>query len=159
MCACPLLAGLLGRRRKVSSQPRDHAIDYANNIAALEPLSLVELRVLWAKEYGTVPLLRSPDLLRMILAWRLQARLHGGFDRATRRKLNRSGPVFAEGLDLGPGTRLTRNWQERTAEVVVEQYGFRWNGSSYPSLSAVALAITGTRQNGPKFFGLRGNAR
>jgi hypothetical protein len=133
----------------------EQAIDPATNIAALELLTLIELRALWAKEYGAPPLLRSPDLLRMILAWRLQAKLHGGLDRATRRKLKRSGPVFAEGLDLASGTRFARNWQGRTEEVVVEQHGFRWNGSSYPSLSAVALAMTGSRRNGPKFFGLR----
>jgi hypothetical protein len=89
------------------------------------------------------------------LAWRLQAKLHGGLDRATRRKLKRNGPVFAEGLNLGPGTRFTRNWQGTTQEVVVEQHGFRWNGGSYPSLSAVALAMTGSRRNGPQFFGFR----
>ena len=33
--------------------------------------------------------------------------------------------------------------------------GFAWNGKTYASLSKVALAITGTRWNGPKFFGLR----
>jgi hypothetical protein len=33
--------------------------------------------------------------------------------------------------------------------------GFAWNGQTYDSLSKVALAITGTRWNGPRFFGLR----
>jgi hypothetical protein len=33
--------------------------------------------------------------------------------------------------------------------------GFAWNGESYPSLSKIAFAITGTRWNGPKFFGLQ----
>lgn len=123
---------------------------------ALEPLSLVELRALWAKHYGTAPTLRSPDLLRLILAWRLQTKIHGGLDRATRRKLKRTGPIFAEGLNLGPGTKLTRQWQGQAEEVTVEENGFRWKGDCYPSLSAVALAISGARSNGPKFFGLRG---
>ena len=56
---------------------------------------------------------------------------------------------------FGPGTRIAHVWQGRTEEVVVEHHGFRWNGSSYPSLSAVALAMTGSRRNGPQFFGLR----
>jgi hypothetical protein len=30
--------------------------------------------------------------------------------------------------------------------------GFAWNGKTYPSLSQVAFAITGTRWNGPRFF-------
>ena len=39
--------------------------------------------------------------------------------------------------------------------VAVLADGFAWNGKTYPSLSKVAFAITGTRWNGPKFFGLR----
>jgi hypothetical protein len=33
---------------------------------------------------------------------------------------------------------------------------FAWNGQTYDSLSKVAFAITGSRWNGPRFFGLRG---
>jgi hypothetical protein len=32
--------------------------------------------------------------------------------------------------------------------------GFAWNGQTYDSLSKVAFAITGTKWNGPRFFGL-----
>ena len=67
--------------------------------------------------------------------------------------------MFAEGLRLGPGTKLTREWRGQMEEVIVEKNGFRWSGNCYPSLSAVALAMTGTRRNGPKFFGLRGKGR
>jgi hypothetical protein len=35
--------------------------------------------------------------------------------------------------------------------------GFAWNGHTYDSLSKVAFAITGTKWNGPRFFG-RGSA-
>ena len=41
------------------------------------------------------------------------------------------------------------------ARRVVSANGFAWNGNTYPSLSKVAFAITGTRWNGPRFFGLR----
>jgi len=37
------------------------------------------------------------------------------------------------------------------------QFSVEINSQTYPSLSKVALAITGTRWNGPKFFGLRDN--
>ena len=40
-------------------------------------------------------------------------------------------------------------------QVAVLADGFAWNGNTYPSLSKTAFAITGTRWNGPKFFGLR----
>jgi hypothetical protein len=138
--------------------PRRPVTPFAD-VAALERLSLVELRSKWAEHYGAVPALRSPDLLRLILAWRLQAREHGGLDPAIRRKLKRTGPVLAEGLRLGPGTRLIREWDGGKEEILVEKNGFRWLGNSYPSLSAIALAMTGTRRNGPRFFGLRGKSR
>jgi hypothetical protein len=39
--------------------------------------------------------------------------------------------------------------------VAVLTNGFAWNGKTYPNLSKTAHAITGTRWNGPRFFGLR----
>ena len=73
-----------------------------------------------ATRYGAPPPLRSAELLRLLLAWRMQAEALGGLDRETRRQLQRRGPVEAEGLDLGVGARLRRDWQGRDVEVVVE---------------------------------------
>ena len=56
---------------------------------------------------------------------------------------------------LRPGTMLGREWNGQMQRVAVLADGFAWNGKTYPSLSKVAFAITGTRWNGPKFFGLR----
>ena len=91
----------------------------------------------------------------MLLAWRLQADAHGGLDSETRRLLARKGRIKVEGLDLGIGARLTRNWKGREVAVIVEAEGFRWNGELFASLSAAATAIAGSRWNGPRFFGLR----
>lgn len=125
-------------------------------ITAVGAMGLEELRTVWARRCGaSIPPLRSVPILRMLLAWRLQCLVHGGLDADTRRTLGRSGPVKAEGLSLGIGARLTRSWQGKTHEVVVEADGFCWEGRSYPSLSAVATAIAGSRWNGPRFFGLR----
>ena len=52
------------------------------------------------------------------------------------------------------GTVLGREWNGQMQRVAVLADGFAWNGKTYPSLSKVAFAITGTRWNGPKFFGL-----
>jgi hypothetical protein len=57
--------------------------------------------------------------------------------------------------DLRPGTVLGREWNGQMQRVAVLADGFAWNGKTYPSLSRVAFAITGTRWSGPKFFGLR----
>jgi hypothetical protein len=69
--------------------------------------------------------------------------------------LKRRGTIAAEGLHHGAGTKLLREWQGQIYEILVEEEGFRWDGKMYASLSAVAMAITGTRWNGPRFFGLR----
>ncbi|HJX19862.1 MAG TPA: DUF2924 domain-containing protein, partial [Steroidobacteraceae bacterium] len=54
-------------------------------------------------------------------------------------------------------TRLLREWQGRTYEVVVLDDGLSWQGTQYRSLSAIARKITGTAWSGPLFFGLKPN--
>ena len=50
---------------------------------------------------------------------------------------------------------LVREWDRQSHRVMVLADGFAWNGQNYASLTKVAFAITGTRWNGPRFFGLR----
>jgi Protein of unknown function (DUF2924) len=50
---------------------------------------------------------------------------------------------------------LMREWNAQTYRIMVVDEGFASNGKTYDSLSKVAFAITGTRWNGPRFFGLR----
>ena len=57
--------------------------------------------------------------------------------------------------EVVPGTVLIREWNQHHERVMVLNQGFAWNGQTFYSLSAVAFAITGTRWNGPRFFGLR----
>ena len=128
-------------------------------VEALARLDLDGLRAVWRDHYGAPPSLRSVELLRLLLAWRLQAEALGGLDGETRRQLGRRGPVRMQGLELGIGAKFRREWRGRIVEVVVEADGFSWNGRTYPSLSAAATAIAGSRWNGPRFFGLRQQAR
>jgi len=118
-------------------------------------MDLDQLRELWRRRYGAPPALRSVPIMRLQLAWRVQAEAYGGLDPQARRALARSGPVEPEGRHLGLGARLSRIWKGRNVEVVVEEQGFRWNDHLFPSLSAAASAIAGSRWNGPRFFGLR----
>lgn len=104
-------------------------------------------------------------LLFRTLAYRLQAEALGDLDPATRQLLEKSGsstPLIQLTADLQriqpglrPGTTLTREWNGHLQQVMVLPDGFSWKGKTYPSLSKVASAITGTRWNGPRFFGLR----
>lgn len=131
------------------------ARDIDRLVAEVGQMDLDQLRDLWRQRYGAPPPLRSVPIMRQLLAWRVQAEAHGGLDPDTRRALARTGSIVAEGKHLGIGARLTRNWKGREVEVVVEEKGFRWNGRHFPSLSAAATAIAGSKWNGPRFFGLR----
>ena len=135
---------------RASAKPMTEA-----EIESLAGLDLAALRSVWEDRIGPTPKLRSPELLRHLLAWRLQVEAFGDLDRETRRRLAARGPVEAEGRQFGIGAILRRDWQGQRIEVVVETNGFRWEERMFLSLSAVARAATGTRWNGPRFFGLR----
>lgn len=138
----------------------------AVEIAQLRDLDIGELRNRWHTVFGRRPPSHLPrHLLFRVLAYRLQADHFGDLDGECQRLLDHSGSPEEAGrraTDLGrrtaevrPGTVLGREWNGRMHRVAVLADGFAWNGQTYPSLSKVALAITGTRWNGPKFFGLR----
>ena len=124
-----------------------------SDVAALAEMSLAELRDEWGRRYGAPPHHRSPDLLRRLLAWRIQADVLGGFDAVTRRLLE------GERGNVRPaaaaGTRLARDYNGRRHEVVVHDGRVTYDGQTFGSLSEVARHITGQRWNGPRFFGLR----
>ena len=63
--------------------------------------------------------------------------------------------LFRSRIELLPGTVLVREWDRQSQRVMVLTDGFAWNGKTFDSLSKVAFAITGTKWNGPRFFGLR----
>lgn len=129
--------------------------DIDDAVAALEDMTLDLLRDEWRRCYGAPPPLRSEPILRQLLAWRIQSAVLGGLDPEIRRILARSGPVEPEGKHFGTGAVLIRNWKGREVRVTVEAEGFRWEDRLFPSLSAAATAIAGSRWNGPRFFGLR----
>jgi len=128
----------------------------ARELEAIERENLEQLRARWAKRWGPHPRLRSVALLRRIIAWRLQGEALGGLDAATR-KLLRASAGGAETL-LAPGTVLTREWLGMTYRVEVAEDGFIHDGRRWSSLSEIARSITGSRWNGPRFFGLRAAA-
>ena len=126
------------------------------HLAAIEAMDLGGLRLLWSEHFGTPPALRSIDLMRLTLSWRLQARVEGGLDAGMRRRLRR--PTKADpqsAIDLPVGIKLKREWQGRSYVIEVTAQGFYWDDTTFASLSGVAKAITGTNWNGPRFFGLR----
>ncbi|MBL4859110.1 MAG: DUF2924 domain-containing protein [Erythrobacter sp.] len=119
----------------------------------LEDADLKQLRSEWEQRFGAAPRLRSAVLLRRILVWRIQAAAEGGLDKVTRKLLagKRAGP---ENM-LPEGTVISREWKGTRHEVEVAEGNFIYRGERWKSLSEVAREITGTRWNGPRFFGLR----
>lgn len=126
----------------------------AAEVRGLAELDLEGLRAAWRRRFGCPPGLRSPELLRFMIAWRLQVAAHGDHDADVKRELRKSARRKVQALALNPGTRLRREWRGRLHEVVVTEAGFVWEGVIYSSLSAVAGAITGGKWNGVRFFGL-----
>jgi hypothetical protein len=144
--------------------PDREALDV--EIARLRDLDIAGLRGRWHSVFGRRPPPHlSRHLLFRTLAYRLQADRWGDLDDASRRLLDRSGSPEKAGqnaatlvqpiADVRPGTSLSREWHGRMQRVMVLTDGFAWKGKTYSSLSQVAFAITGTRWNGPRFFGLR----
>jgi DUF2924 family protein len=132
----------------------------------LRDLDPAELRARWHTMFGRRPPSSLPHhLLFRFLAYRIQAAALGDLDRDCQRLLNRAAlpdAIRKHGVELKrvrvtlqQGTILSREWNGRMHRVSVLADGFVWNGKAYPSLSKVAFAITGTRWNGPRFFGLR----
>jgi len=124
-------------------------------VCAFDEMGLNELREVWRAHWGPPPPLRSVGLLRLSLAWRLQAQELGALDRNTRRALASQSASPADGLNLGEGAVIRRDWQGQLIEVIVRSDGFEWNNQTWKSLSAIAREATGVRRNGPAFFGLR----
>lgn len=128
----------------------------AEDLKAIAVEDLNQLRERWARRWGDCPRLRSVALLRHIIAWRLQVEAFGGLDAATRRML--LGRAAGAETQLSSGTVLTREWLGTTYRVEVAGDTFIHDGRRWGSLSEVARNITGSRWNGPRFFGLRNAA-
>jgi hypothetical protein len=137
------------------------------DLEKLEQLSRAELRALWTEELAeNPPAALGGDILALGVAYARQERRYGGLAKPVAKELDRlSARVLRGGATDGPqlpttplartGTILVREWQGTTHHVTVTDDAFLWNGKSHRSLSSIARAITGTKWNGPRFFGLR----
>jgi hypothetical protein len=138
-------------------------------VARLRDLDLRALRARWQTIFRRQPPTTLPrHLLFAMIAYRLQAEVFGDLDAETLRLLKQIevAPSETEITSLTwilaqrqrevlPGTILVREWNGQAHRVMVVEQGFAWQGTTYDSLSKIAQAITGTKWNGPRFFGLR----
>ncbi|MGB9459110.1 MAG: DUF2924 domain-containing protein [Bryobacteraceae bacterium] len=156
-------------------------------IETLRRVSLSAMRQKYREVFGEETRCRNREHLFRRIAWRLQALAEGDLTERARERAKElardadlriiaprdfftvgGAPVrttrqessrLADSRLPLPGTLLTRGWKGRTLLVEVLPDGFRFDNQRYPSLSAVALAATGTRWNGLAFFGLTGKGR
>ena len=153
-------------------------------VAALDRMTVSELRSKHLEAFGEPARSGNKDWLRKRVAWRLQANAYGDLSCRARRRaeelandadlrttapkvkpLQNEGWVtvqtaipFAHGarLPLAGGT-LTRTYKGRDIVVYVRPKGFEFDGVIYRSLSAVAESIKNTHWNGYHFFNLKRN--
>jgi hypothetical protein len=153
-------------------------MNIVNEIAALQRLSIGQLRQRFAEVFGETTNASNRTWLVKRIAWRLQALAEGDLSERARRRaaelardadlrLNPppsktttttpppepvSVPVPVDPRLPPPGTILTRPYKGQLVQVQVLTDGFAYAGRVFPSLSAVAKAVTGSHCNGFLFF-------
>jgi hypothetical protein len=130
----------------------------------LPRMRTAKLRILWQELFAKAahPKLRR-DLMIPILAYRIQEKAYGGLKSSTRKRLQKlaaelerdPNAQFQPTQQIKTGTKLLRQWQGETHNVMVVDDGFDYRNKRYESLSEIAREITGTRWSGPLFFGLK----
>jgi hypothetical protein len=152
-------------------------------VAALQQLSVAALRARYAAVFGEHPRTGHKTWLVKRIAWRLQALAEGDLPERARRRAaelardadlrlspprprpnhrrapQEGSPTTVPRKQPDPrlppaGTLLTRVYKGRTLQVRILLHGFECAGVVYPSLSAVARAVTGSHCNGFLFFRL-----
>ncbi len=148
-------------------------MDLKQKLNALPHLKVNDLRDMYAEVFGEPTRANNRDWLTKRLAWRLQAQAQGGLSeraQARAKELAREEdlrlsppatlPTTVTTSEIRdprlpvPGAIISRHYKGTTHQVEVLADGFVWNGKTYPTLTAVAKAITGSHLNGFAFFGL-----
>jgi hypothetical protein len=153
-------------------------LNIVHEVATLQRLSVGQLRLRFAELFGEATHASNRTWLVKRIAWRLQALAEGDLSERARQRaaelardadlrLNpphrktttttpppepASIPAPADQRLPPPGTILTRPYKGQLVQVQVLTEGFAYAGRIYPSLSAVAKAITGSHCNGYHFF-------
>jgi len=159
------------------------SLSIKKELAALEQMTVGQLHERYAEVFGEAAHSRHRQYLIRRIAWRLQANAEGGLsERALRRAEElaniadvrvtppKVGPaertaasvagvrVMADSRLPTPGAAITRKYKGQMLTVTVLADGFEYAGERYPSLTAVAKAITGSHINGFRFFQIEGKA-
>src|SRR5712671_6220005 len=157
---------MMDMQQTTPSKAVDPAVEV--ELDRLPTMPIANLRKRYRELFRTEPPKAfGPDLLRRSIAHRIQEKAYGGLATPTRRLLDqlvKAAMAKPNGrLELPqrikPGSELVRTWKGKTYRVMVMADGFAHDGKTFASLSEIATDITGTRWNGPRFFGLRAGFR
>lgn len=120
---------------------------------------------LWKEYFGHTPARKlRADLMRPILAYRIQERQRGPLPGDMQRRLQEALESYSPGGTVSQvgrykaGVRIVREWGGVIHEVQVSGEGYVYKDVVYKSLSPIANRITGTRWSGPMFFGTKSKA-
>jgi hypothetical protein len=151
-------------------------LNILHEVAALQRLTIGQLRQRFAEVFGEATVASNRTWLVKRITWRLQALAEGDLSERARRRAAelardadlRLNPPRRKTITVAPepvsepapidlrlpppGTILTRPYKGQQLHVQVLTDGFAYAGTVYPSLSAVAQAITGSHCNGFHFF-------
>jgi len=153
----------------------------AQELAALTQMTVGQLRLKFADVFDEETRSSNKAWLVKRVAWRLQARAEGDLSERARQRAEelvrdadlrllppraatnaakvhpQRTPTLRLRTDTRippPGSILKRSYKGKTLQVHVLEQGFACAGQVYPTLSAVAKAITGSHCNGYLFFRL-----
>lgn len=158
-------------------------LNIAKEVAALERMTVNELRERYAEVFGEPTRVRHKGWLLRRIVWRLQAQAEGDLSERARRRAaelandadlrsmppkspqgtivaterTKTGTLKRSGKGLPPpGSLITRDYKGRKLRVTVLHDGFEFEGEVYKSLSAVAKTVTGSHTSGNLFFRIVG---
>ena len=138
--------------------------EFDNKVAQLQgwprPQMAAEFTRLWDRH---PPFRISNQMLRRAIEHKWYEQAFGGLSEDEQRLLAKlikqfkknPNSLFKQTRQIKSGTQLRRLWKGEVHEVTVKPNGFSYDNELYGSLSEVARIITGTRWNGPLFFGIR----
>ena len=153
-------------------------MNVAKELAALERMTVRDLRVRFAEVFGEETRAGNKAWLVKRIAWRIQSNAEGDLSERARQRAAelardadvrltapKAKPVHAESRSVTvgviskaehrlplPGTVITREYKGRKLQVTVLPKGFEYEGEVFKSLSSVAKTITGQHCNGFHFF-------
>ncbi len=152
-------------------------MNVGKEIAALQRMTVTELRAKFAETFGEATNANNKAWLVKRIAWRMQAMAGGTLsERARQRAAELANdadvrmspprakppehtkaavaPFTGDNRVPPPGSIITRTYKGQLLKIMVLADGFDFEGARYKSLSAVAKAITGQHCNGFLFFQL-----